>query len=101
MKLILLGAPGAGKGTQAEILSNILNIDITLLQTEQGPGYGAAMLAMVGCGAYADVEVCANQFVKLKKTVTPDPVIAARYETKYQKFKEIYPALKNLFKELK
>lgn len=93
---------GGGKSPLwQKILSNILNIDITLLQTEQGPGYGAAMLAMVGCGAYADVEVCANQFVKLKKTVTPDPVIAARYETKYQKFKQIYPTLKDLFKELK
>jgi len=59
------------------------------------------MLALVGCGAYADVKACANAFVKPKKTITPDPVIAARYEEQYRKYKEIYPTLKDLFKTLK
>lgn len=84
-----------------KILCNILNVDITLLQTEQGPGYGAAMLAMVGCGEFADVKECANVFVKLKKTITPDPDISSRYEMQYNKFKQIYPTLKDLFKIIK
>ncbi len=92
---------GAKSALWQKILCNILGVDITLLQTEQGPGYGAAMLAMVGSGEFADVKECANAFVKLKKTITPDPEIAARYQMQYNKFKEIYPTLKNLFKKIK
>ncbi len=92
---------GAKSELWQKILCNVLNVDITLLQTEQGPGYGAAMLAMVGCGEFADVKECANAFVKLKKTITPDAEISARYEKQYEKFKEIYPTLKNLFKIIK
>jgi len=92
---------GAKSQLWQKILCNILNIDITLLQTEQGPGYGAAMLAMVGCGEFADVKECANMFVKLKKTITPNVEIAARYEKQYNKYKEIYPTLKDLFKKIK
>ena len=92
---------GAKSELWQKILCNILNVDITLLQTEQGPGYGAAMLAMVGCGEFADVKECANVFVKLKKTITPDPDISSRYEMQYNKFKQIYPTLKDLFKIIK
>ena len=92
---------GAKSELWQKILCNILNVDITLLQTEQGPGYGAAMLAMVGCGEFADVKECANVFVKLKKTIIPDPDISSRYEMQYNKFKQIYPTLKDLFKIIK
>ncbi len=92
---------GAKSELWQKILCNILNVNITLLQTEQGPGYGAAMLAMVGCGEFSDVKECANTFVKLKKTITPDADISARYEMRYNKFKQIYPTLKNLFKIIK
>lgn len=92
---------GAKSELWQKILCNILNVDITLLQTEQGPGYGAAMLAMVGCGEFSDVKECANTFVKLKKTITPNADISSRYEVQYNKFKQIYPTLKNLFKTIK
>ena len=92
---------GAKSELWQKILCNILNVDIALLQTEQGPGYGATMLAMVGCGEFQSVKECVNAFVKVKNTITPEPEIVARYEQQYSKFKEIYPSLKNTFKKIK
>ena len=83
-----------------KIFANVLNITLDIPQTEEGPGYGGAMLAMVGCGAYENVtDICAR-LVRVKETVEPDPEIAARYEERYQRFKHIYPSMKTLFKEL-
>jgi xylulokinase len=69
-------------------------------KTEEGPGFGGAMLAMVANGEYASVEECANALLSVKETIYPDPEIAARYFEQYEKFEKIYPALKNFFKEL-
>lgn len=92
---------GARAPIWRKIIANVLNIAIDLPQTEEGPGYGGAMLAMVGCGAYESVNACADALVKTVATIEPDPEIAARYEAKYQKFREIYPTVKPLFQILK
>ena len=92
---------GARSPLWRKIFANVLNIALDIPQTEEGPGYGGAMLAMVGCGEYESVGDCAARLVSVKETELPDPVIAARYEERYQKFKKIYPAMKDLFKELK
>ena len=91
---------GARSPLWRTIFANVLNIALDIPQTEEGPGYGGAMLAMVGCGAYASVADCAAQLVHVKETVEPDPAIAARYEERYQQFKAIYPTMKPLFKLL-
>ncbi len=48
-----------GGGSRSElwktILSNVLGIPLDIVATEQGPGYGAAILAMVACGRFASV----------------------------------------------
>ena len=92
---------GARSPLWRKMAANILNIPIDLPQTEEGPGYGGAMLAMVGCGEYASVADCAAALVKVTKTVEPDPEIAARYEARYRQFRLIYPAMKELFPNLK
>ena len=91
---------GARSSLWRRMLANILNIPLDIPQTEEGPGYGGAMLAMVGCGAYESVEACADALVRLKETVEPDPETATRYEVQYHKFRKIYPAMKQLFHEL-
>ena len=91
---------GAKSPLWRQIFANVLNLPLDIPQTEEGPGYGGAMLAMVGCGLYPSVKACADALVSVRETVLPDPAIAARYEKQYQNFKEIYPALKPLFASL-
>ena len=93
---------GGGKSPLwRKIMANVLNIPIEIPVAEEGPGYGGAMLAMVGCGEYPDVISCADALISTSATVMPDEEIAARYEEKYRQFKLIYPALKSVFPKIK
>ena len=69
-------------------------------ESEEGPGYGGAILAAVGCGVYATVEEAAKKLVKVIDTVKPEPALVEKYEAKYQIFRNIYPQVKGLFQEL-
>lgn len=92
---------GARSPLWRKILANVLNISLDIPQTEEGPGYGGAMLAMVGCGAYENVKACVDALVRTTEGVSPDPILAAKYEERYQQFREIYPRMKGLFKTLR
>lgn len=50
IKASTLCGGGAKSPLWREILANVLGIPLTLPQTEQGPGYGGAMLAAVAAG---------------------------------------------------
>ena len=45
---------------------------VEVIESEEGPALGAAMLAAVGCGEYPDVETVTKQFVKTVDTVEPE-----------------------------
>jgi xylulokinase len=92
---------GAKSPLWRKILTNVLNLPLDIPQTEHGPGYGAAMLAMVGTGLYPDVSSCADTLVTVRETIEPDPALAARYEERYRRFRRIYPAMKQLFSEIR
>ena len=82
------------------IFANVLGIPLEIVKTEQGPGYGGAMLAMVGCGQFESVQAAADALVSVASTVEPDPALTAAYEKRYQQFRKIYPAVKQLFPEI-
>ena len=91
---------GAKSPLWKTMIANILNAELECLESEQGPGMGGAMLAMVACGEYASVKEVCDKFVKVASTVKPEPELVARYEARYQQFKKIYPAAKALFPEI-
>ena len=92
---------GARSALWKRILANVLNASLESPVSEQGPGMGGAMLAMVACGAYPSVQAVCDAFVKVASVVEPEPALVASYEKRYQQFREIYPACKALFARLK
>ena len=91
---------GAKSPLWKKIIANVMNLKVDVFESEEGPGYGGAILAAVGCGEYGSVEEAAEKLVKIVDTVEPDEELVSRYEERYQKFKKIYPAVKGLFQEL-
>ena len=88
---------GAKSPLWKKIIANVLNLKVDVIESEEGPGLGGAILAAVGCGEYASVKEAADRLVKIIDTIEPDPELAAKYDARYAQFKEIYPACKPLF----
>ena len=92
---------GAKSPLWKKMIANILNLKVDVIESEEGPALGGAMLAAVACGEYKNVEEAAAKIVKIVDTVEPEAELVEKYEARYQQFKEIYPACKPLFEILK
>ena len=88
---------GAKSPLWKKIIANVMNMKVDVIESEEGPALGGAMLAAVGCGAYPDVETIASKLVKVIDTVEPEKELVDKYEEKYQKFRKIYPTVKCLY----
>lgn len=88
---------GAKSPLWKKIIANVLNIKVDVIETEEGPSYGGAILAAVACGEFKDVKEAADQLIKIVDTIEPEPELAERYEQKYQTFVKLYPQVKALF----
>ena len=88
---------GAKSNLWKRIIANVLNLKLEIIESEEGPALGAAMLAAVGCKQFPSVEAACRQIVKVVDTVNPDERYVTKYENRYNEFKRIYPALKHLY----
>lgn len=88
---------GAKSTLWCELIANIMNVVVDRVECEEGPGFGAAILAAVGCKEYASVEEAAKELVKVTMSIEPKKELVEKYEVLYQKFRTLYPALKDVF----
>ncbi|MCR5823628.1 MAG: xylulokinase [Lachnospiraceae bacterium] len=102
VKIDTIRATGGGAKSPLwrKLLANIMNVNVEIMNSEEGPGYGAAILAAVGCGEYASVEEATDKIVKVSDRLSPDPDLVKKYEVKYNVWRKIYPALKDAFEDI-
>ena len=91
---------GAKSKLWRRIIADVLGAKIMIPEVEQGPGYGAAILAMVAAGEYSSVEEAVKKIVRVKESVIPDKKGVALYEKRYKTYKSLYPCLKEVFKTM-
>lgn len=92
---------GAKSPLWKKMIANILNLKVDVIESEEGPALGGAMLAAVACGEYKNVEEAAAKIVRIVDTVEPEEELVKKYDEHYQQFRQIYPACKPLFDIIK
>ncbi len=85
---------GARSRLWLEIVASVLGLPVELTVVEEGSAYGAALLAGVAGGAFADAREAVEACVRARETVEPNPTWAAAYEQGYPRFRALYPALR-------
>lgn len=73
---------------------------IDVPEIEEATALGAAMLAGTGCGCYRDLQEAAQRVYKPGKVYEPDPQLTPLYAEFYDLYREIYPALKQVNRQL-
>jgi xylulokinase len=91
---------GARSPLWSQIQADVFKRPITHLAAEEGPAYGAALLAAVGAHIYPDVVSAVAASVKTRETTSPRYEYLAMYDKLYASYTTLYPALKSSFAEL-
>ena len=91
---------GAKSDIWKKIISNLFGVPVYALNVEEGPAYGAAMLAMIGAKEYGSLEEIADEFITVQTVVYPQEELIKKYERRYRYFKKLYPALKSVFTQV-
>lgn len=68
-----------------------------LAGSDEATALGAGILAAVGVGLHPNVDVAVKSMTTTRTLYEPNPEGVARYETLYQTYRTIYPALKSVF----
>lgn len=87
---------GARSRLWLEIVASALGLPVELTVVEEGSAYGAALLAGVADGVFADAREAVAACVRAGEAVEPNPAWASAYEAGYSRFRALYPALRGV-----
>jgi xylulokinase len=83
---------GAKSRFWVQMLADVFDAPCTTLMVDQGPAFGAAMLAGVGAGVWQNVAEACEHVVKVRDVVKPSGV---EYGSAHERFRQLYPVTRN------
>jgi xylulokinase len=89
---LLLTGGGAKSALLRRLQSEIFGLPVTTVNREEGPAYGAALLAAVGAGAFPDVASAVRTTLARAPLDVPEPNAHLDYAQPYQRFRQSFTA---------
>ena len=90
----------SGGGARSElwlrIVASVLGLPLERMESEEGSAFGAALLAGVRAGVFADAAEAAARCVRARERIEPDPAWAELYARGYDSYRFLYPTLRAL-----
>ena len=96
---IRLGGGGARGGLWRQIQADVYGTPVSALEVEEGPAYGAALLAGVGVGNWTSVENAADMSVRVSQRIEPDAKHVELMNRRYGAYRKLYPALRDVLRD--
>ena len=97
VKRIVATGGGAKSPFWLQMMADVFGTDVETVKGSEGPAFGAAVLALAGCGAYRDTVSAARALVKKSGRRTPSSKAHKAYRAWYGQFRALYPALRSQF----
>ena len=97
----MLACGGGGKSPLwRQMLADVMNCPVATTVNTEGPALGVAILAGVGAGLYPSVPEACRQMIHVNPAQNPIPENVPQYAKVYAVYKKLYPANKDLFRDL-
>ena len=87
---LLLTGGGAKSAFVRALQAEVFGLPVTTVNREEGPAYGAALLAMVGTGCYPDLVAATRATLRREPAQVPDERAHRAYDAPYARFRDSY-----------
>ena len=86
---------GARSNIWVQMIADVFGMPCEVLEADQGPAFGAALIAGVGVGVWPTMQEACAQCIRIKERIEPSDT---NYEEAYSRYRSLYPALKDWFR---
>ena len=98
LRSVRVSGGGAHSPFWRQLLADVFGKNVTVLETQEGSAYGAAVLALVGTGVYQSVPEACSATVREVDSLMPRPHESQAYQRGHEVYRAMYPALKPVYR---
>ncbi|MGC3966971.1 MAG: FGGY-family carbohydrate kinase [Pirellulales bacterium] len=100
VKQIRASGGGSRSPLWRQIQADVFGQKVVTLNAEEGPAYGVALLAAVGCGAFKNIQEACAATIRVEKETTSQKNAVKTYDAMFPEYQRLYQSLRKDFRKI-